>query len=293
MKNYFDLKGDGGSDIAGQVAAQRRRLRESLSHVRHVISVMSGKGGVGKSVITTNLAAEFSRQGLRLGVLDADINGPSIAKMLGVRDQRYPATEHGLEPASSAHGIRVMSMDLFLAGDANPVQWEGPVEETYVWRGNLEINTLRHFLTDTQWGELDMLLLDLPPGADRLQNLGGLLPPQAPTLIVSIASEVSQLVVSKSISMATQVLRRPVLGLIENMAGYHCQSCGEVGPLFSAASSVAELAAKHQVPFLGGVPFDARLATASDAGEPFVLTYPESPAALAIAGIASRIRSAL
>lgn len=293
MKSYFDLQGDGGSNIAAQVAEQQRRLSERLAHVNWVVVVMSGKGGVGKSLVTANLALAFAAAGRRVGVLDGDLNGPSIAKMLGVRQQRFPATAQGLEPARSSEGIKVLSMDLFLAGDATPVTWEGPGKETYMWRGNLEVNTLRHFLSEAAWGELDFLLIDLPPGTDRLQNVSSLLPEAAAAVVVTIPSEMSQFIVGKSITMATQVVKRRVLGLVENMAGYVCQSCGEIGPLFSSTQSAAMLAARHQVAYLGGIPFDARLGAASDAGRPFLLEHPEAPASRAISSVARRIEAGL
>ncbi|MBI3092259.1 MAG: P-loop NTPase [Candidatus Tectomicrobia bacterium] len=293
MKSYFDLQGDGGSNIAAQVAEQQKRLLDRLARVRWVVAVMSGKGGVGKSLLTANLALAFAAAGRRVGVLDGDLNGPSIAAMLGVRQQRFPAAAQGLEPARSSQGIKVLSMDLFLAGDATPVTWEGPPRETYMWRGNLEVNTLRHFLTEAAWGELDFLLIDLPPGTDRLQNVSSLLPESAAAVVVTIPSEMSQFIVGKSITMATEVVKRRVLGVVENMAGYVCQGCGEIGPLFSSSESAVMLAARHGVPYLGGIPFDPRLGAASDAGRPFLLEHPEAPASRAITSVARLIEAGL
>ena len=155
-------------------------------------------------------------------MVDADINGPSIAKMLGVRGHALSMDAGGMYPALGPLDIRVISMDLFLKEDHTPVVWDGPQAETFVWRGTMEMHTLREFLTDVHWGELDILLLDLPPGSDRLTTLNDLLPNLHGSVVVTIPSAVSQLVVSKSITMARDLLRTPVIGLVENMTSYVC-----------------------------------------------------------------------
>ncbi len=292
MKKYRDIVGDGGSGIVSQVEEQQRRLIERLASVRHVITVISGKGGVGKSSVTANLASAFVRDGLALGVLDADLNGPSIAKLLGVRGHSLPVTAKGVLPPETPQGIRVMSMDLLLPSDETPLTWAAATQvESHVWRGNMEANALREFLADTAWGALDLLLVDLPPGADRLTTVAGLVPGMSGTVVVTIPSEVSHLVVKKSISVALEV-RVPILGLLENMAGYVCGTCGALGPLFHGPGSEG-VAAEFGIPFLGRIPFDPRMAVASDRGSPFVAEHPESPAGQAFLQIANRIKAAL
>jgi ATP-binding protein involved in chromosome partitioning len=292
MKRYKDIVGDGGSGIVGQAREQQRRLAERLALIRHVVAILSGKGGVGKSSVTANLAVVFARDGLAVGVLDADLNGPSIAKMLGVRGRPLPVAAVGVTPPRTAEGIRVMSMDLLLPSDETPVTWRASSQaESHVWRGSMEANALREFLADTAWGGLDLLLVDLPPGADRLTTLAGLVPALSGSIVVSIPSEVSYLVVKKSISVARE-LRVPILGLVENMAGYVCGSCGEVGPLFSGAPG-DRVADGLGIPFLGRIPFDPRLALTSDQGIPFAGQHPESPGAQAFLQIANRIKAAL
>ncbi|HXH84288.1 MAG TPA: P-loop NTPase, partial [Candidatus Tectomicrobia bacterium] len=271
MKRYRDVAGDGGSDIAGQVQAQQARLRERLAPVRAVIAVVSGKGGVGKSSLTANLAGAFALRGARIGVLDADVNGASMAKMLGVRGRRLAVGPDGVEPPAGALGIRVMSMDLLLPDDATPVAWSAPTQaEAHTWRGAMEASALREFLADTAWGALDVLLLDLPPGTDRLAAVLGLLPAPAGAVVVTIPSDVSQLVVRRSITAAAGAGAR-VLGLVENMAG-----------AFRGPASEA-LAAEAGIPFLGRVPFDPALAEAADRGEPYVAIAPDAAAAVALA----------
>jgi ATP-binding protein involved in chromosome partitioning len=292
MKKYRDIAGDGGSNIAGQVEVQQARLRSRLARVRRIAAVVSGKGGVGKSTLTANLAAAFALSGVRVGLLDADLNGPSIAKLLGVRGQGLAAGPDGIEPPRSALGIRAMSMDLLLEGDATPLTWAATTQaESHTWRGVMEAQALREFLSDTAWGDLDLLLVDLPPGSDRLATVVGLLPGLAGLVLVTIPSEVSHLIVGKSITVAKQT-GASVLGLVENMAGYVCPECGALSPLFSGPGG-SVLAADFGVPFLGAVPFDPRLAAAADRGLAFVAAEPKSPSARALVAIAARLGAGL
>jgi len=281
MKRYKDIPGDGGSNIVGQVEAQQARLRQRLGGVRAIVAIMSGKGGVGKSSLTANLACCLALDGWRVGVLDADLNGPSIAKLLGIRGARLAVGEAGVAPPATGLGVKVMSMDLLLSSDASPLTWDAPTqEESHTWRGAMEANALREFLADTDWGELDALLVDLPPGTDRLTTLASLVPGLAGTVVVTIPSDVSHLVVKKSITVAGQT-KAPILGLVENMSG-----------LFSGPDA-AGLAREFAIPFLGSVPFDRALAAAGDRGEAFVATHPESASVVALRSIAAKIRDAL
>jgi ATP-binding protein involved in chromosome partitioning len=293
MKTYTDLVGDGGSNVLAQVQQQAARLQERLRSVHHIVAVVSGKGGVGKSTVTVNLATAYAMRGRRVGVLDADINGPSVAKMLGVRGYTPQVTPHGVSPATGALEMRVMSMDLFLPDDTTPVLWHAPTQqEAFVWRGTMEMTALRELLTDTIWGELDCLFLDLPPGTDRLPNVAGLLPFMAGALMVTIPSQVSQLIVQKSLTLAQQVLCGRVMGLVDNMQGYVCAHCQTVGALFPEADSAAVATALH-VPYLGGIPFDPRLALAADQGRPFVLEHPETLAGQTFLGLADMVQQFL
>lgn len=293
MKTYADIVGDGGSNILAQVQQHAARLQARLRSVRHIVAVVSGKGGVGKSAVSVNLAAACALQGLRVGVLDADINGPSVAKMLGVRDYTPAMTPQGVLPAVGPLQIRLMSMDLFLPDEATPVTWTAPTQqEAYVWRGSMEMTTLREMLTDTVWGELDCLLLDLPPGPDRLPNVAGLLPFMAGALMVTIPSQVSQRIVAKSLTLAQAVLPGRLVGLVDNMQGYACPHCHTLGTLFPEASSAAAAAA-FKVPYLGGIPFDPQLALALDRGRPFVLDHPETLAAQAFGALAVTLQQFL
>jgi ATP-binding protein involved in chromosome partitioning len=292
MKRYRDIAGDGGSDVAAQLEARDARLRARLARVRRTVAVVSGKGGVGKSSLTANLAAALGAQGYGVGVLDADLNGPSMAKMLGVRGQALRLTEAGVIPAQTETGVRVLSIDLLLPSDEAPVAWQAPTQaEAYTWRGTMEANALREFLADTDWGALDFLLLDLPPGADRLPTVAGLVPDLAGAVVVTIPSDISHVIVMKSITLARQTGVR-VLGLVENMAGYVCLRCGSLGTLFEGPGG-ERTASRCGISFLGRVPFDPRLAAAADRGRPFVLDHAESLAGHALLGIAAHLTAGL
>jgi ATP-binding protein involved in chromosome partitioning len=281
VKKYRDIVGDGGSNIVGQVEAQQARLGARLSQVKAIVAVVSGKGGVGKSSLTANLAGAFALRGASVGVLDADLNGPSMATMLGVRGRSLVVGPGGVEPPAGALGIRVMSMDLLLADDATPVSWDAPSQaEAHTWRGAMEANALREFLADTAWGALDILLVDLPPGTDRLATITGLVPALSGTVVVTVPTDVAHLIVRKSITVA-RAAPAPVLGVVENMAG-----------LLPGPGAEA-LARESGVPFLGRVPFDPGLAAAADRGEPYVAAAPDAPAARALATIAATLRDTL
>src|SRR5438093_13704034 len=281
LKRYKDIAGDGGSNIERQVSEQHARLHARLAEVRAIVAVVSGKGGVGKSSLPANLAACWAREGRRVGVLDADLNGRPMARMLGVRGRRLVVGAEGVTPPEGALGVRVMSMDLLLPSDAAPLVWEAPTqEESHTWRGAMEANALREFLADTEWGALDALVIDLPPGTDRLATVAAIVPKLSGTVIVTIPSEVSHLVVRKSITVAART-GAPILGLVENMTG-----------LFPATDAAA-LAASTGIPFLGSVPFDPALALAADRGDPFVASAPDHDAARALTQIASEVRRTL
>jgi ATP-binding protein involved in chromosome partitioning len=294
MKTYRDLPEDGGSNILGQVAALKERLDASLSQIRAVVAVMSGKGGVGKSTLTASLAALLADGGYTVGVLDADLNGPALARILGIRGQRLRSTPDGVTPAVGAAGVRVISMDLFLPDEATPVTWDHPgglAADTTIWQGAMEAMVLREFLTDTAWGRLDFLFLDLPPGSDRFAAVAGLIPRLTGVIVVTVSALVSQAAVQKAINAARQ-RGDPLLGIVENMAGYVCTACGAVSPLFPDGQT-EKMAEAMGLPLLARIPFDPRLAAETDTGLPFALTHPDTMAAQALAGLATTVEGVL
>ena len=289
MKTYKDLPSDAGSNIIGQVAAQANRLQKRLASIKHTVAIMSGKGGVGKSSLTANLATALALRGNTVGVVDADINGPTLAKMMGVRNATLEYTPTGVKPAITALGTKLISMDLLLAEDDAPVIWNAHTQkDAFTWRSTMEVSALREFISDTEWGELDYLLLDLPPGTDRLPNVAELIPNLGGVVVVTIPSEVSQLIVKKSMTMARDILNLPIIGVVENMAFYVCQHCGEEEPLFSTEEP---LDSTFQQTILGSVPFDPRLARASDNGTSYLDEYLDAPAGKVLMQMAEKIQA--
>ena len=263
IRTYRELTGEDHSGLGAQVGAQHDRVRRRLASVTHTVAVMSGKGGVGKSFVTAALATALARVGRRVGVLDADFHGPTAARMLGARAGRLDVTDEGVVPATAAGGVRVMSTDLLLPEGA-PLAWREPDHDHFVWRGALEAGTLREFLGDVRWDALDLLLVDLPPGTDRLAALAGLVTPLAGVLTVTIPSDASLRAVQRALAAASGAGIR-VLGIVENMAGYACGSCGTVAPLFAGRAADA-LAEASGAPVLARIPFDAPAQASADAG---------------------------
>src|SRR5436309_11466250 len=167
MRTYHQLTDPDRSGLAEQIGAQRKRVAERLAAVSRIVAVMSGKGGVGKSYVTAHLARALGRSGRGVGVLDADLNGPTIPRLLaGAAGGARPAHADAVEAAAGAEGVKCISMALLLR-DGMPLAFRGPVAESFVWRGTLEAAVLREFLADVAWGALDFLLVDLPPGVQR------------------------------------------------------------------------------------------------------------------------------
>jgi ATP-binding protein involved in chromosome partitioning len=266
IRTYSETGDAGGGDILAQVEAQGARLARRLETVACIIAVGSGKGGVGKSLITANLAAAFAAAGRRVGVLDADLNGPSVAAMLGAERAPLRIGEDGVWPAASAAGCSVMSMELLLAGPDSPVRWREPAIGGFVWQSTLETGALREMLADTVWGELDYLLVDMPPGTDRMARLLTLVPRPSALVLVTTPSAASVAVVARSVAQAKESLPDRV-GIVSNMEGYACAKCGAPAPLFRVGAGAA-LAREAAVPYWGAVPFDPELGEQTDAGRP-------------------------
>lgn len=258
----------GDATALEDLEAARARVEQRLRPVERVIAVMSGKGGVGKSAVAVNLALALAARGLQIGLLDADLNGPSVAKMLGLRGQPLRlAGGDVLRPIAGPQGLRVQSMDFFLQGNA-ALDWEGEQGEAAALRSAMEHAALADLLACTDWGSLDALVVDLAPGSDRLPAFAQWLPGRVAALAVTIPSEVALLAVERSLRRA-YAARVPLVGLVENFASVVCASCGVEGPLFREAS-VDRLARRLDVEVVARIPFDARLAQAADAGRVFL-----------------------
>ncbi|HJU03804.1 MAG TPA: Mrp/NBP35 family ATP-binding protein [Nitrospiraceae bacterium] len=275
--------------VVQQITEQMRQVQARMAGIQHKLVVMSGKGGVGKSMTTVNLALAFARQGARVGLLDVDLNGPCVPRMLGMTGQSLTLTSEGALPPVGPLGIKVGSMDFFLDA-ASPVRWKGPMDLSPVWLGLMEMNVIREFLSDVVWGELDYLLTDLPPGAaaDKPPVMAGFIPDLAGAIVVTTPSEVASDVVQKSVTYARDMGIR-VLGMIENMSEYRCPSCGAEHELFEGNTEA--MCEALDVPLLGRIPFDRTLARTFDKGAPLLDdTY---PTIRRYQKIAERVRSIL
>jgi ATP-binding protein involved in chromosome partitioning len=257
-----------------------------LSSVGAVVAVMSGKGGVGKSALTANLAAALARSGQRVGALDADLNGPSLARMLGAVGARLVDSADGVEPARAAAGVRVVSMELLQEREDAPLRWKGVAGHASAWQSAAETTALRELLSDVVWGELDFLLVDVPPGVDKIARLLELVTPTH-TLLVTTTSEMSKRVVARSASLARDA-GLPNVALIVNMSEHECEACGHHTPLYHG-DGASKLADETGLPVLGNVPFDPMLAASTDAGTPWVLEAPEAAASKVLIGLAAAL----
>ncbi len=242
----------------------RTRVAERLNLVKHKIAILSGKGGVGKSTIAANIALALADKFKnRVGLIDADIHGPDIPKILGIEEKQPAASPDGVFPVNGPKNVKVVSMAFFLKTKDTPV----------IWRGPMKMKVLEQFLTDFLWGELEWLVVDLPPGTgDEPLSIMQLIPDITGAIIVTTPQEVSTLDTGKAVSMMRQ-MDVPVLGVIENMSGFVCPNCGVNFPIFGEGGG-QQLAEHFKVPLLAQIPFDPNIRIKEDAGiseafEPF------------------------
>ncbi len=232
-------------------------------HAKHVILVLSGKGGVGKSTVSVNLAYALSNHGYQTGLLDLDLHGPSIAKMLGIEDLHLQAMGNRIMPIAVTGSLKVVSIALLLNETDSPV----------VWRGPMKAAATKQFLGEVEWGNLDFLVVDLPPGTgDEALNIIQFAPNVEGAVIVTTPQDVAILDSSKAIKFV-EMMDLPVLGVIENMSGMVCPHCGEVIDLFGRGGG-EKAAKKYHVPYLGAIPIDIEMRKAGDEGKPFIIRTP-------------------
>jgi ATP-binding protein involved in chromosome partitioning len=253
----------------------RAGARALVPGVKAIVAVASGKGGVGKSTVASNLALALGRQGHAVGLLDADIYGPSQPRMLGIRGRPTSADGKILEPMQ-AYGIKVMSMG-FLVAEETPM----------IWRGPMVMSALQQLLRDVNWGALDFMIVDLPPGTGDAQLTMAQQVPLAGAVIVSTPQDIALIDARKGLNMFRKV-DVPVLGIIENMSYFACPNCGHVTHIFSHGGAREE-AERLGVEFLGEVPLDMAIRETSDQGRPIVMSQPDSPHATAFLHIADRV----
>jgi Mrp family chromosome partitioning ATPase len=232
-------------------------LRERMEAIGHKLLVLSGKGGVGKSTVAVNLAVSLARAGKRVGLLDVDVHGPSVPKLMGLEEQQVFGADQMLKPACSADGVKVMSIGFLL-----PTQ-----DDAVVWRGPRKYGLIRQFLSGVDWGALDFLVIDAPPGTgDEPMAVAELARPRASALLVTTPQDVAVSDVRRSVTFCRDV-HLPVIGVVENMSGLVCPGCGRRIDLFKTGGGERLARAMH-VPFLGSVPIDPEVVTRGDEGRP-------------------------
>ena len=259
-------------------------IRENMAKIKHKIVIISGKGGVGKTTVAVNLAISLASLGLRVGILDVDITGPNVNKMLGIDPDVRPRVDPDARkfyPVNGPLNTKVVSMAFLMQDSDTPV----------IWRGPMKMSAVRQFLGDAYWGDLDYLICDLPPGtSDETLDLLQLIPDEN-VVIVSTPQEVALMDARKSIVMA-KTMERHVLGIIENMSGFKCPHCSEFIDLYPPGG--AEKASKDlDIKLLGKIPFEIEVGQQGDQGLPFILKYPNSESAKAFKSVVSKIREEL
>lgn len=261
--------------------AEESKLKGRMAEIRHKLLVLSGKGGVGKSTVAANLATALARAGNRVGLLDIDVHGPSIPRMMGVRTGEVQGNGEELLPVKVSENLAVMSIGFLLPSDHEPVIWRGPRKH----------GVIRQFLQDVAWGKLDYLVVDSPPGTgDEPMSIAQLVGSSASAVIVTTPQEVAISDVRRCVAFCKEV-SLPVTGIVENMSGLACPKCGETIDLFKRGGGAA-LALEVGVPLLGQIPIDPEVVMAGDAGIPLLRDGPQSLAAKAFAGVVDAILAA-
>mgnify|MGYP000919444323 CR=1 FL=1 len=268
--------------MAGVISADKieedTRLKESLGKIKHVIIVLSGKGGVGKSTVSSNLACALSNMGYETGIMDVDITGPNIPKMFGIEDEKLDVRDEKLVPVIVPPSLKVMSMAFLLPTKDTPILWRGPVKMT----------AIRQFIEDVEWGDLDYLVIDMPPGTgDEALSIIQLIPKPDGAVIVTTPQDVSLIDSRKTITFSAEA-KIPVIGLVENMSGFICPHCGEQTDIFKSGGGEA-VAKEFGVQFLGKVPIEPSVVLSGDSGMPAVLSDPDSASAKAFQSIIKKI----
>lgn len=261
-------------------AHTKGKIEVALSNIKFKIMVMSGKGGVGKSTVSVNLAAILAGMGYRVGLIDADIHGPNVPKMLGIKEKGVLSSSGGIIPYEPINNLFVMSVGFLIKED----------DDAIIWRSPLKHSLIEQFLSDVNWGNLDFLLFDLPPGTgDEPLSVSHIIGKVDGSVIITTPQEVALLDSRKSVTFSKK-LGIPVLGIVENMSGFVCPKCGEKTDIFKTGGG--KKAAKEMgVNFLGKIPLEPELVMQGDIGKPFVIEKPNSESAKAFKNVSKNILS--
>jgi Mrp family chromosome partitioning ATPase len=262
-----------------EILEQEKRLKEKMSKIKHSLIVLSGKGGVGKTTVAVNLAYALSLTGKSVGILDIDLHGPNIAKMLGIEKHSLYGSEFGIQPVKVSDRLKAVSVALTGYDSDQPI----------IWRGPMKAAVIRQFLADVNWGELDYLIIDSPPGTgDEPLSACQLIPNVSGAIIVTTPQDVAVLDARKSVQFIKE-LKIPIVGIIENMSGFTCPHCGSEIDIFKRGGG-EKATEELKVPFLGRVPFQAEFVEFGDKGTPFVSFQEKSKSAEVFMGIVEKIK---
>lgn len=263
---------------------REQKIKKNMEKIKHKIVIISGKGGVGKTTVAINLAMSLASVGLRVGILDVDITGPNAIKMLGISPELKPRVDPEAKrfyPIDGPLKLKVMSMAFLTLTPDDPV----------IWRGPMKMSAVRQFLGDAEWGELDYLICDLPPGtSDETLDILQLIPDEN-VIIVTTPQEVALMDARKTIKMA-MVMQRKILGIIENMSGFNCPHCGDYIDLYPPGGA-EKASTDFNISLLGKIPFEIEVSQQGDQGLPFIIKYPESKSAKAFKDAVRKIRELL
>jgi ATP-binding protein involved in chromosome partitioning len=258
------------------------KVTTTLDNIKHKIIVLSGKGGVGKSTISVNITLSLSKKGYNVGLLDGDLHGPSIPKLLGVENQRPEFSQDGIIPVPVSSNLKIMSMAFLIPDKDSPV----------IWRGPMKMGALKQFIGDVNWGKLDYLIIDLPPGTgDKPLSIIQLIPDADGAIIVTTPQDVALLSVRKSVNFVRK-MNIPIIGIIENMSGFNCPHCNNTIDIFKTGGGL-KASMDFNIHFLGKIPIDPKIVKMGDEGTTFMINDENSSTAKSFHVIVEKIEKTI
>jgi len=297
MRIFSDINNDGSAESSVEMAALRDRIRNNLSGVGATIALASARGGVGKSMLAVNIAAALATKGRKVAIVDADLNSPSVTAMLGMKPPRRLPMIEGIDPAAGPHGLRVVSSDQLLGGEAPPISFaqdhedgtnDGvPVEPAPTRPAELSYrDALSRILAQSQFGSVDLLIIDLATGLDRLSTLASMMAFDGVLLLTHPSAQDTS--AARHAMKIGRALGAPIVGIVENMVGFNCDGCRAVRPLWPEGD-LHGIAREAAVPIMARLAFEPRLADSTDRGALFVREYADSPTGKVLVDIANQV----